>query len=139
MALWGIQHLASTPENGDKIMKNKLTIEGFQQMLVSGHNPYIDIKNPDKVLLHLVEEVGEVARTHRHLQKDNIEGFQQMLVSGQNPYIDIWNERTKLEMEIGDVAILLSFYASSMNVNLAEAIHQKILMNIQTGRFGMKK
>jgi NTP pyrophosphatase (non-canonical NTP hydrolase) len=87
------------------------TISQLQKLLINGFNPYIDIKDSNKVLLHLVEEVGELVKAARK-QEDNIKD------------------------EVGDVFILLSFYCSSIGIDLSSAVLNKIKKNIKEGKFG---
>lgn len=79
-------------------------------------NPYIDISNSDRVLIHLIEEIGELVKIHR-------KGIHN-------------NENIKnMSFELGDVLILLVFYASSKNFDLEQSLINKLRYNIQTKRF----
>ena len=94
-----------------EIKSGELTLSQLQKLLIKGFNPYIDIKDSNKVLLHLVEEVGELVKAARK-QTDNIKD------------------------EVGDVVILLSFYCSSAGIDLSDAVSSKIKKNIECGKFG---
>jgi NTP pyrophosphatase (non-canonical NTP hydrolase) len=90
----------------------KLTIEELQNLLKNkDFNPYISIDNPELVLLHLIEEIGELARA---LRKKDL--------------------RNK-EEELGDCMILLCFFAESIGESLEYCTLEKIRKNIITKRF----
>lgn len=89
-------------------------IRGLQLLLVKKEfNPYIDIDNSDKVLLHLVEEIGELIKSYR---KNGI-------------YSESFNE------ELGDCMILLCFFASSTHTDLEGVTLNKLRKNINLGKF----
>lgn len=89
-----------------------VTLREIQNLLMNKEfNPYIDIEDTDKVLIHLVEEIGELARSHR-----------KRIIS-------------EVLKEIGDCQILLLFYAESVGLDLETATLQKIKDNIQKGKF----
>ena len=90
-------------------LQNLLTIKEF--------NPYIDIYNSDKVLLHLIEEIGELVRSYR---KNGI-------------YSKEFNN------ELGDCQILLCFFASSTHTNLEGVTLEKLRFNCETKRFKPSK
>lgn len=90
----------------------KITIEELQNLLSKKEfNPYISISNPNKVLLHLIEEIGELARALRK------------------------HDLTNSNEELGDCMILLCFFAESIGESLECATLEKIRKNIKTGRF----
>lgn len=89
-----------------------ITLRELQDILMNKEfNPYIDIGNSDKVLIHLVEEIGELAKAHRKA--------------------NIFNTRK----ELADCQILLLFYAESMKIGLEHVTCLKILDNVKTGKF----
>jgi NTP pyrophosphatase (non-canonical NTP hydrolase) len=89
-----------------------MDIRRFQDALADKKlNPYIDISNPDKVLIHFVEEVGEFAKAYR---RDNIENMSE---------------------ELGDIMILLAFLAESVDVDLQQAVLDKLRANIENKKF----
>jgi len=100
-----------------------MRIREIQNLLTNkGFNPYIDITNPDRVLIHLLEESGEITKVHRKLIFNNEH-----------------SKIIEMKKEIGDLFILLCFYASSVHVDLQSAIFDKITENIQKGKFGLKE
>ena len=94
----------------------ELTLSELQKLLISGFNPYIDIKDSNKVLLHFIEEVGELVKAARY---PGLKG--------------------KIADEVGDVVILLSFYCSSIGIDLSDAVSSKIKKNIECGKFGKER
>jgi NTP pyrophosphatase (non-canonical NTP hydrolase) len=89
-----------------------MDIRKFQNALADKKlNPYIDISNPDKVLIHFIEEVGEFAKAYR---RDNIENMSE---------------------ELGDIMILLAFLAESVDVDLQQAVLDKLRANIENKKF----
>jgi len=95
------------------IKSDDLTLSILQKLLVSGFNPYIDISDSNKVLLHFIEEVGELVKAARY---PGLKG--------------------NIANEVVDVVILLSFYCSSIGMDLSEAVSDKIKKNIECGKFG---
>jgi len=89
------------------------TLRRIQKVLSDGQNPYIDISNLMSVLLHYVEETGELIKTIRK------NGVNCPLVA----------------KELGDCQILLCFVASSISIDLQEATLNKIQENIREGKF----
>jgi len=89
-----------------------MDLKELQRCLGSGQNPYIDIQDPKTVLLHYVEEVGELI--HK-LRKDR-------------PITEIKNE-------LGDNMILLCFVAEALQLDLDECTRKKIAENIAKGKF----
>ena len=86
------------------------SISYYQNLLAQGHNPYIDVTKCDKVLLHLVEEIGELVQAN--------------------------NKRSvTIPKEAGDVLILLMFYCISKDINLEDVFVDKINENIMEGKF----
>ena len=91
-----------------------ITLLELQNLLCKKEfNPYINIENQDKVLLHLVEEIGELVKSYR---KNGI-------------YSQQFNE------ELGDCQILLLFFAISTHTNLQGVTIDKIRDNISKGKF----
>lgn len=91
-----------------------ISLEELQNLLSNKNfNPYIDVSNIDKVLLHLIEEIGELVKVYR---KEGI-------------YSD------KFNMELGDCQILLLFFAISTHINLEAITLDKIRMNIADKKF----
>jgi NTP pyrophosphatase (non-canonical NTP hydrolase) len=89
-----------------------MNLREIQNLLTNrAFNPYINIVNSQAVLLHLTEEVGEAIKAYRK------------------------NEREKLKTEIGDIQILLCFFASSVKVDLEHETLLKINDNINKGKF----
>jgi NTP pyrophosphatase (non-canonical NTP hydrolase) len=89
-----------------------MDIRKFQDALADRKlNPYIDISNPDKVLIHFIEEVGEFAKAYR---RDNLE---------------------EMSEELGDILILLAFLAESVDVDLQQAVLDKLRANIENKKF----
>lgn len=92
----------------------KVSLEELQNLLAKKEfNPYIDIDNSDKVLIHLFEELGELAKAYRKF----------------GIYSNEFNE------ELGDCQILLLFFALSTYTNLENVTLNKIRKNITTRRF----
>jgi NTP pyrophosphatase (non-canonical NTP hydrolase) len=89
-----------------------MNIKELQQTLTKGENPYIDIDNPQAVLLHYVEEVGELIRSLR-----------------KNKPIE------EVKKELGDNMIMLLFVAASLKLDLEECTQLKIQDNINKGKF----
>lgn len=83
-------------------------------------NPYIDISNPDKVLIHFVEEVGEFVKEYRKCN------FSEGFTSGASK---------KFSEELGDIMILLAFLAESVDVDLQQAVLDKLRANIENKKF----
>lgn len=95
-----------------------ISLREIQKLLVhKAFNPYIDIKNSDKVLIHLVEEIGEICKAHRLINLD----------------------KKKLKEELGDTVILLCFYAESVKIDLEHETLMKIKDNIEKGKFEPNK
>lgn len=91
-----------------------ISIGELQALLINrDFNPYIDIDKPDKVLLHLIEELGELIKAYR---KNGIMS-------------NIFND------ELGDCQILLCFFASSTYTDLEYCTLKKLRDNINTKRF----
>lgn len=91
-----------------------ISIRELQNLLVNKEfNPYIDIDNTDKVLLHLVEEIGELLRTYRKAGR----------------------LCTDFEDELGDCMILLLFVANSTKTDLQNVTIEKIRKNIKRNKF----
>ena len=94
------------------VVINLISIDELQNLLAKKEfNPYISIDNPDKVLLHLIEELGELARG---LRKKDL---------------------TNAEEELGDVQILLCFFAESIGESLESCTLDKLRKNLRTKRF----
>lgn len=91
-----------------------ISIEELQKLLAHKEfNPYLNVDNQDKVLLHLIEEIGELVRVYR---KHGI-------------YSDEFND------ELGDCQILLLFFSISTHTSLEGVTLNKIRKNINTKRF----
>ncbi len=93
-------------------MEKEISIRTLQKLLTNkSFNPYIDIKNQDKVILHLAEEIGE--------------------------FISVYRKGLIVEMkhELGDIQILLAFVCSSLGYDLEDCLMNKLKWNINTGRF----
>lgn len=92
-----------------------ITLRKLQNLLTNkAFNPYINIDNPDKVLLHLIEEIGEVVSAYR-------------------------KNYSNLKKELGDVVILLCFFAESVKIDLEHETLTKISENIDKGKFKPNK
>ena len=89
-----------------------MDLKELQRVLGSGQNPYIDIKDPKSVLLHYVEEVGELIKALR-----------------KNKPIE------EIEKELGDNMILLLFVAESLKLDLDHCTRVKIADNVAKGKF----
>jgi NTP pyrophosphatase (non-canonical NTP hydrolase) len=85
-------------------------------MLASRHHPYVPLSEPDKVLLHLVEEVGELARENRRVGS-SFEGGKDNLAN-----------------ELADVVIMSALYAISIGVDLEDAVVRKLEQNEKVGK-----
>lgn len=91
-----------------------ISIRELQSILVRKEfNPYLNLKNTDRVLIHLCEEIGELAKAYRKY----------------GLYSDEFND------ELGDCQILLLFFASSTNTDLESVTLIKIRKNIKEGKF----
>lgn len=97
-------------------------IDKLQQNLENGKNPYIDVTNQKDLVLHLVEETGELVKAFRHFRGVVVE-----------PYFS--QALGKVAEELGDVLILLCFTASGFGISLEDATLQKIKKNIREGKF----
>jgi len=98
-----------------------ISLREIQELLTNkAFNPYIFIDNPNSVFLHLLEEIGELTKEHNN-----------MINKGDN--------FNKLKKELGDVIILLCFYAESMNIDLEHETLMKIKENILKGKFKPNK
>lgn len=94
-----------------------MNLRDIQKLLVNkAFNPYIDIYNSGKVLIHLVEEIGEVCKAYREPFNDAL-----------------------LKRELGDCVIMLLFLASSLGFDLEECTLEKIKENIDKGKFKPKE
>lgn len=80
------------------------------------HERGFDLTNPEKKMLLLTEEVGEVAKAIR-----KIAGLK----------FDSTTRQASLSEEIADVFIVLSGLASMTGINLVEAIENKEIENRQ--------
>lgn len=89
-----------------------MDLKELQRCLGSGQNPYIDVIQYNKVLLHYVEEVGELIKALRKRQP-----------------------KEEIERELGDNMILLCFVAESLQLDLDECTRRKIAENIEKGKF----
>lgn len=91
-----------------------ISIRELQNLLTNkAFNPYLDLNNPDKVLIHLTEELGEVCKAYRKYGISSKE----------------------FDNELGDVQILLAFFASATNTDLQNVTLLKIMENITLGKF----
>ena len=94
------------------------TIVQLQRLLSEhGRNLCFNVQRPDKIFIHLIEEVGELAREMKFissLQKSGIEKFSK---------------------DIADVVILSCFLASSVGINLEEAVRREIEENVKARKF----
>lgn len=86
----------------------------IQRVLIDGNNPYIDINNIERVLIHLCEETGEICKAYRK------------------------RDREGLAKEMGDLIILACFFAESVGLDLEECTIDKIKENIKDGKFRLK-
>jgi len=101
--------------------KKFMDIRKFQDALADKKlNPYIDISNSDKVLIHFVEEVGEFVKEYRR------SGFSEGFTSEASK---------KFSEELGDIMILLAFLAESVDVDLQQAVLDKLRANIENKKF----
>jgi NTP pyrophosphatase (non-canonical NTP hydrolase) len=102
-----------------------MDIRKFQDALADKKlNPYIDISNPDKVLIHFVEEVGEFAKAYRR------GGFSEGLRGSEAT-----EAKVQMSEELGDIMILLAFLAESVDVDLQQAVLDKLRANIENKKF----
>jgi NTP pyrophosphatase (non-canonical NTP hydrolase) len=102
--------------------KKFMDIRKFQDALADKKlNPYIDISNPDKVLIHFVEEVGEFVKAYRK------SGFSEGFCEPERA--------KKFSEELGDIMILLAFLAESVDVDLQQAVLDKLRANIENKKF----
>lgn len=93
-----------------------MRIRHLQKILTTGDNPYINIGNLESVLLHYVEEVGELVKAVRKVKT----------------YEELYE---KCSQEIGDQLILLCFVSSALSIDLESATLNKIKKNIKEGKF----
>lgn len=95
------------------------SLRKIQNILTRGDNPYIDISNRDKVLLHYVEEIGELVKEVR-----------KYIITPEYK-----RDFGKIIKELGDNQILLCFVASALKTDLETATKIKIRENIREGKF----
>jgi len=96
------------------------TVRQYQMLLASGLNPDVDIENSAAVFSHLKREVRELGQAN--------------VWRVQNPFsVPPINA---IEDEVADVFIMLCFFCSSMGIDFESAIKNRIIRNIQKGKFG---
>ena len=93
-----------------------MDLKKLQELLNNkAFNPYINVSDSKKVFIHLIEEVGELARAFRN------------------------GQRLEMRRELGDVQILLLFFAESIGLELNKETLYKIRENILNGKFRPKE
>lgn len=102
-----------------------ISLREIQQLLVNkSFNPYIKIDKPKDVLLHLVEEIGEVVKAfNKEFNEDYTKYYKPDLAF------------EKLKKELGDVVILLCFFSESVRIDLEKETLLKIAENIRKRKF----
>jgi len=112
-------------------------VRGIQRLLTDkAFNPYIDIRNREAVLGHLVEEVGELARAFMQKYSPSPKDFYPILLSRFCHGLS--KNNGNIDDELGDVHILLSFCSESLGCDLQTAIKNKIMKNVHDGKFGVR-
>ncbi len=99
-------------------MSEQLTLRGMQDQVHAYISQFKEgYFEPFVMLSRLTEEVGELSREINH-------------VYGPKKKKDDEKENS-IEMELGDILFIITCYANSMNIDLAD-IHQRVMHKFQT-------
>jgi NTP pyrophosphatase (non-canonical NTP hydrolase) len=104
------------------MLREDRTVRQYQMLLVNEFNEYVDIENKAAVFSRLQQEVRELRQA----------GIYRV----QNP-LDV-APLNAIEDEIADIFIMLCFLCSSLGIDLEGSIKNRIIENIQKGKFGAR-
>ena len=104
------------------MLREDRTVRQYQMLLVNELNKYVDIENKAAAFSRLQQEVRELRQA----------GIYRM----QNP-LDV-APLNAIEDEIADIFIVLCFLCSSLGIDLESAIKNRVIENIQKGKFGAR-
>ncbi|MHA2315788.1 MAG: hypothetical protein ACXACF_11015 [Candidatus Hermodarchaeia archaeon] len=104
------------------MLREDKTVRQYQMLLVNEFNKYVDIENKAAVFSRLQQEVRELRQA----------GIYRV----QNP-LDV-APLNAIEDEIADIFIMLCFLCSSLGIDLEGSIKNRVIENIQKGKFGAR-
>jgi len=104
------------------MLREDRTVRQYQMLLVNELNKYVDIENKAAAFSRLQQEVRELGQAG--------------IYRAQNP-LDV-APLNAIEDEIADIFIVLCFLCSSLGIDLESAIKNRVIENIQKGKFGAR-